>query len=119
MIPSASAGFHGSTIGKRLLGIQVLNEDGGRCSLTQAAKRSLAFLWDGLFFGLIGIVAMNGDPRRQRNGDDWAGTVVVRRASVPPASQRSGNELFAAFLMAVAADSIFIVIGHLATYALR
>ncbi|MES1243224.1 MAG: RDD family protein [Acidobacteriota bacterium] len=111
-------GLHGSTIGKRLLGLQVLKDDGESCSLAQAAKRSLAILWDGLFFGLIGIVAMNGCPQRQRNGDDWAGTVVVRRASVPPAAQRSGKELFAALLLAIVADMLFLSMGHLTTYAL-
>lgn len=112
-------GFHGSTVGKRLFGLQVLSVDGGRCSLSQAAKRSLAILWDGLFFGLIGITAINGDPQRQRHGDDWAETVVVRRGSVPPSSLPSGKEFFAAFLMGVAADSVFLALGHLATYALR
>jgi uncharacterized RDD family membrane protein YckC len=112
-------GFHGSTIGKRLLGLQVLSEDGGSCSLVQAAKRSLAILWDGLFFGLIGITAMNGCPQRQRNGDDWAGTIVVRRRSVPPFSLRSAKEFLAAFLIGIAADTIFVAIGHLTTYAVR
>jgi hypothetical protein len=64
-------------------------------------------------------MAMNGCPQRQRNGDDWAGTVVVRRRSVPPFSLRSAKEFFAAFLMGVTADTIFVAIGHLTTYAVR
>src|SRR5215210_5294212 len=47
-------GIHGSSIGKRLFGLTVLSEEGGPCSLRQGWKRSLAFLLDSFFFGMIG-----------------------------------------------------------------
>ncbi len=69
----------GRTLGKRVLGIRVVNADGGAMTAEAALIRYLfLFFW---FVGLGGIVtltmvALSGT--RQRLGDRVAGTIVVR-----------------------------------------
>jgi uncharacterized RDD family membrane protein YckC len=109
-------GIHGSSIGKRLFGLTVLSEDGGPCSLRQGWKRSLAFLLDSFFFGMIGYSAARNSPRKQRVGDEWADTVVVRTRSVPAPLRRSGRELFAAFAGGFACDFVFVALGLILGY---
>jgi uncharacterized RDD family membrane protein YckC len=104
-------GIHGSSIGKRLFGLTVLSEEGGPCSLRQGWKRSLAFLLDSFFFGMVGFVAADNSPRKQRVGDDWADTVVVRTRSLPAPLRRSGRELFAAFIGGFACDFLLVALG--------
>jgi uncharacterized RDD family membrane protein YckC len=48
-----SEGIGGATIGKRLVGLKVVDESLMPCTLLQGFKRSLAFYYDGLFFGLV------------------------------------------------------------------
>ncbi len=83
-------GWHGSSIGKRLLGLVVLDLSGAPCTPSQVMKREILYLYDGLLFGLVAWFAMSKSPLNQRNGDTWADTVVVFRRSAPPASLRSG-----------------------------
>jgi len=104
-------GIHGSSIGKRLFGLTVLSEEGGPCSLRQGWKRSLAFLLDSFFFGMVGYAAASNSPRKQRVGDDWADTVVVRTRSLPAPLRRSGKELFAAFAGGFACDFVLVALG--------
>jgi len=104
-------GLHGSSIGKRLFGLTVLNAEGGPCSLWQGWKRSLAFLLDSFFFGMVGYAAASGSPMKQRVGDDWADTVVVRTRSLPAPLLRSGKELFAAFAGGFACDFLLVALG--------
>jgi uncharacterized RDD family membrane protein YckC len=82
-------GFDGSTMGKLIVGIMVLQETARPCTLKAAAKRSLLFFYDSLFFGLVAEHSMKQTPTQQRYGDHWAQTVVVRRRSAPPSSRHS------------------------------
>lgn len=68
----------GQTIGKRLLGVRVARLDGSEASAGAIAVRTLLRLIDGIFFYLVGLVAVlaTGE-RRQRLGDLAAGTTVV------------------------------------------
>ncbi len=82
------AGYHviseaafGWTPGKLPFGLRVVRRDGGSISLLQAFKRWVGMLVDLLFFGLPGILAIQGTALHQRIGDQWAKTYVVRRAS--------------------------------------
>ncbi|MBI2681877.1 MAG: RDD family protein [Acidobacteriales bacterium] len=104
---SVCEGLHGSTLGKLLLGITVVREDLGPCNLASGFKRSLAFIWDGLFFGVVGYYAMAGSPHEQRNGDYWAETVVVTRKSVPGVARGAGRFILA-FVLAAVADMAVI-----------
>lgn len=69
----------GRTLGKALLGVRVLGQDGLPVTFSQAAVRNLLRLVDILPGGyLLGVLGCAFHPRRQRIGDLAAGTVVVR-----------------------------------------
>jgi uncharacterized RDD family membrane protein YckC len=68
----------GMTIGKRIVGIRVVGEDGEHVSLGAAVVRNLLRPVDGLFFYLVGALFALTSPHRQRLGDRAAGTLVVR-----------------------------------------
>lgn len=97
-------GWHGSSLGKLLLGLVVLQEDGRPCTPVQAGKRALAYFVDALFFGLIAASCMSDSPLKQRLGDQWADTVVASRKSAPSRSLRSGLSFLALGFIAIAAD---------------
>lgn len=74
---AAFEGFSGRTLGKALLGIEVIREeDGGVPGPGRAALRALTFLFVDMF---AGIFVMLASPKRQRPGDMAAGTLVVRK----------------------------------------
>lgn len=75
-------GTSGATIGKRILGLQVVRLDGGKIDMRQALIRNLLRIVDGFFTYLVGAVLIWTSPTRQRLGDRIAGTTVVRRSSV-------------------------------------
>jgi uncharacterized RDD family membrane protein YckC len=106
-------GFHGSTPGKFLLGMTVVQEDASPCRPGSAFIRSFAYMVDALFFGLIGYFNMQKTPQQQRHGDEWAHTVVCRRSDVAPENLRGAGQFVAAFLFAAMADAAFIISGQL------
>jgi hypothetical protein len=72
-----TAGARGRTLGKRLLGIEVLRLDGGRLSLLDSLERF------GGYFGLAGTAGIGAlelwrDPNRRPFHDRAVGTVVLR-----------------------------------------
>jgi uncharacterized RDD family membrane protein YckC len=73
-----------ATPGKLLVGIRVRTEGGTRIGLGRSLGRNIARLVDALPYVipyLVGAVAISRSPTRQRLGDRWAGTVVVRWGS--------------------------------------
>ena len=68
----------GMTVGKRLVGIRVVADDGEHLGLAAAVVRNLLRVVDGLFFYFVGAVFALTSPLGQRLGDRAAGTVVVR-----------------------------------------
>ena len=62
---------HGSTLGKRLLSLEVVQDDGSRCRLRSAIIRELAFFVDSFFFGVVGYATMAGNDQHKRYGDRW------------------------------------------------
>jgi uncharacterized RDD family membrane protein YckC len=68
----------GATLGKRMVGIRVIGEDGTELGLGAAVVRNLLRLVDGLFFYLVGALFALASPRRQRLGDRAAGSIVIR-----------------------------------------
>lgn len=113
LVHTLGEGLHGSTVGKRLCGITVVTEDGRRAGPRAAFKRSVGFLVDQLFFGLVGAHRILQSSRAQRVGDEWAGTMVVRLGAVEPASRRSAPKFLAATGAALAAAAALgtIVVG--------
>jgi uncharacterized RDD family membrane protein YckC len=73
-------GLTGRTLGKRIVGIRVVGEDGERVGLEAALVRNLLRFVDGLFFYLVGALFALTSSRGQRLGDRAAHTLVVRGA---------------------------------------
>jgi len=71
--------WNGQTVGKRLSGLRVINEDGSPARFLAVFVRNLVRVVDFLpaFYGL-GLLAIVISPRSQRLGDLAAGTFVVR-----------------------------------------
>jgi uncharacterized RDD family membrane protein YckC len=83
--------WNGQTIGKKALGLRVLQESGVRVGFHQSLLRNLARPVDRLpLFYLVGGVAALLSRSQQRLGDVLAGTIVVRerRLKIPSAIER-------------------------------
>ncbi len=71
--------LNGQTVGKRVLGIRVIDMDGMRLKFHQVAIRNLLRSLDSLpAFYFVGGIAVLASRRRQRLGDFVANTVVVK-----------------------------------------
>ncbi len=71
-------GTYGQTVGKKLLGIVVVKEDGSPCDMRASAIRNVLRLVDGAFGYLVGLVAILLTDDDQRVGDLVGDTVVAR-----------------------------------------
>ena len=69
----------GATLGKRIVGIHVIGEDGKHLTFGAAVVRNLLRLVDCLFFYLVGAIFALTSQQGQRLGDRAAHTLVVRR----------------------------------------
>ena len=69
----------GATLGKRMVGIRVVGEDGEQVTFGAAVVRNLLRLVDAFFFYLVGFFFAILSTRGQRLGDRAAHTIVVRR----------------------------------------
>jgi len=73
-------GYLGQTLGKMLLGIEVVREDtGGVPGLKAATIRTVLRIVDGLLSYLVAFVAVLLSQKNQRLGDMAAHTLVVRK----------------------------------------
>jgi uncharacterized RDD family membrane protein YckC len=103
--------LHGSTLGKMLLSMVVVQEDGSSCRLKGAVIREFAYFIDAFFFGIIGYLEMQKSSREQRHGDNWAHTVVSKRSRVQQNQLRGPGLFVLAFLFAVMFDSAMLTLG--------
>jgi len=103
--------LHGSTVGKLLFSMVVVQEDGSPCGFRSALIRSFAYFVDALFFGLIGYFAMQKTPQEQRHGDEWAHTIVCKRSVVSPEKLRGGGRFVGALLLAAFVDATLVITG--------
>jgi uncharacterized RDD family membrane protein YckC len=71
-------GIWGKTIGKKICGIVVLNDNFTKCTISKGLLRNLLRIVDFFFYYLVGVVSMVGTMKWQRLGDIVAETVVVR-----------------------------------------
>src|SRR5580704_5700514 len=101
---------HGSTLGKRILSMVVVQEDGSPCRLKSAVVREFAYFVDGLFFGIIGYMAMQESAQEQRHGDNWAHTIVCKPEVVGTDNLRGAGRFVLAMMFAIMADAAFILI---------
>ncbi len=96
---------HGSTLGKLMLGMTVVQEDGRFCSRRSAIIRSFSYYIDSLVFGLVGYLEMKKTASEQRHGDGWAKTVVCKRSKLRPDQLRSGGRFAGILALALMADA--------------
>lgn len=72
-------GASGATIGKRLMKIKVVREDGSACGIGPALVRNLLRIVDVLpILYVVGILLISRSEKKQRLGDTVARTVVVK-----------------------------------------
>ena len=77
---TVAEGATGRTLGKAILGIEVRGENGGAITWKQSVVRNVTRLVDEMpIFYLLGLASILIGPRRQRVGDRFARTLVVRR----------------------------------------
>jgi uncharacterized RDD family membrane protein YckC len=79
-------GLQGATVGKMVVKIRVVREDGSACGFGPALVRNLLRIVDGLpFLYIIGLVLISRSDRKQRLGDRVAKTIVIKaeQARVP------------------------------------
>ncbi len=72
-------GKSGTTLGKMLLGMKVVREDGSPITYQDSLIRTVLNVVDGFAFGLVGIYFIAKSPTKQRIGDQVAHTVVIRK----------------------------------------
>lgn len=82
-----SEGIGGASLGKAVFGLRVKSEELRPAGVWRGVVRSLAYYVDAILFGLVAYSVMSKSRWLQRLGDKWAGTVVVRAASLSPASR--------------------------------
>jgi len=108
---------HGSTLGKMIFSMVVVQEDGSPCRTKSALIRELAYFVDALFFGIIGYMAMQRTAQQQRYGDEWAHTIVCKRNQITPDKLRKADRFIVALLFALMADAAAIMLGLLIAIA--
>lgn len=74
-------GIFGATIGKKLVGLQVIRVDGGKPGIAHSLIRNLLRVIDSLpALNILGVILILKSPERARFGDRIAGTrVIIRR----------------------------------------
>jgi uncharacterized RDD family membrane protein YckC len=69
----------GATVGKRALGLRVAMVNGGPLTGRAVVVRTLGRVIDCFLLSpIVAAIFVWASPRRQRLGDRWAGTIVVR-----------------------------------------
>jgi len=94
-------GIYGATLGKLCCGICVVSEDGRPSNLKGAMIRSLAFYFDGLFFGLVGYNSMEKSALNQRYGDIWGKTAVFKTDEIAPEFEHSPMRLTVSLILGI------------------
>ena len=67
----------GATLGKRVMGLKVVKQDGGPIDWQASVIRNILRLIDGFFFYLVGAIVIWTSKSKQRLGDMAAHTLVV------------------------------------------
>jgi uncharacterized RDD family membrane protein YckC len=104
-------GIHGATLGKLCCGIRVVSEDGSPSTLKGALIRTLAYFWDGFFFGMVGYSSMQKSPLNQRYGDVWGKTAVFKVKEMAPESQEITTRLILGLSLGVGCSVVLIAMG--------
>lgn len=70
--------YYGQTVGKRLVGIRVVTEDGQEIDVADSVIRNVLRLIDGIAVYLVGAVFIWLSGENQRLGDRVGNTIVVK-----------------------------------------
>jgi uncharacterized RDD family membrane protein YckC len=114
----ACESISGRTLGKLMLGLVVVQEDGSPCRLKSAVIRNLWYWIDALFFGIVGYMAMQRNSLDQRYGDTSAETIVCKRSSIAPENRRGMGRFLLGFLLGMMFDSAIFMLGILVVMAI-
>jgi uncharacterized RDD family membrane protein YckC len=106
----------GATLGKLALGLRVRSMDLTPCTLGGAILRSLGYYIDAFFFAMPAYGSMSRSPQKQRIGDKWGKTVVVKAASLGDRRPTAGR--LAMGIVAGAGLSLVIELGYTLVAAL-
>jgi uncharacterized RDD family membrane protein YckC len=96
---SLTEGMFGASLGKLILQLRVVDENGGPITIPKAILRNLGYFIDALFFGYVAYSSMKDSDLNQRFGDKWAHTVVARVGDIPATSNKGGEIFVLSFLM--------------------
>ncbi len=105
--------LYGATIGKLILRMRVIRDNGAPCDFRGAFMRALLLNIDGLFFGLVGYSSMKA-PLYQRHGDKSGRTIVVGSKATVIQRPRAGWWFLVAIVVysaAIAITAVFLNIG--------
>jgi uncharacterized RDD family membrane protein YckC len=108
-------GLHGATLGKLICGLRVVRQDGGASTMPGALVRSLAWFFDGLFFGLVGYTSMSQSRLKQRYGDVWGKTIVIRTKDLPGDDPRSPSDFVMGFSLGCGCYVVMLALGLVLT----
>lgn len=75
-------GWFGRTPGKTLLGLTVVQSSGDDVTVRHAFQRRIIDVFDFYGFGIPAMLAVAHTSMKQRLGDFWAGTCVIRTETV-------------------------------------
>jgi uncharacterized RDD family membrane protein YckC len=113
---SLAESIGGATLGKLAFGLRVRSTDLTPCTLGGAILRGLGYYIDAFFFGWPAYGAMLRSPRKQRIGDKWGRTVVVKVASLGANRPAAGR--LAVGIVAGSAASAVIQFAYMLVTAL-
>lgn len=87
-------GVAGTSVGKLVLGYRVVMVATGEpCTMGAALLRTLAYFVDSFFFGLPALSAMSDSALKQRIGDKWAGSAVIRADALPATGKQGAGRV--------------------------
>lgn len=106
---AVSEGLGTVSIGKLICGLSVVQTDGRPATMKGALIRSISYYWDGLFCGLVGYHSMEKGPLKQRYGDVWGATVVVKKDVFRPTPIRGPGRIFVGIFLGsiLSASTVF------------
>ncbi len=103
----------GTTLGKLLLGLQVVGDQGEPLSIGRGVLRNAWVPVDGLLFGLVAYVVMRQSPRRQRLGDRYAHSLVLRRSELPELARPGALTIAHGLVLGLALAAAICALGFL------
>lgn len=113
---SLAESIGGATLGKLALGLRVRSMELKPCTLGAAILRSLGYYIDAFFFAMPAYGSMSRSPQKQRIGDKWGKTVVVKVASL--GANRPSQGRLAIGILAGSGLSMVIELGYTLVAAL-